>query len=261
MWFGRYATFSTTRSAAPDITAWSSPVDAAQSTGYTGVPVAEHHWYPFQIQTLRNVLGFYGLCDYAPPNSIYSTFDPGGLEPTLGRNGAITSWYVRTGAGPNGNFRVYELVHAKVPPGKYRCTAKSSYAIISPLGVGASLMSDHRSCFGIGNREANVGAPNEVRPFLDKTDVPEPLLRCGKPTHWPSTSVSVSHFIKNARPISICKVRVVSPITGNAVALTFSGWGTTLRGAREQRQWGHSAFPAAPVAFDTVAAVVTAPTP
>ncbi|MBA3845456.1 MAG: prepilin-type N-terminal cleavage/methylation domain-containing protein [Planctomycetes bacterium] len=233
MWLGRYAIFSTAEANALSF-GFNAPVSSAQSVGYSGAPAAAHHWYPFQIQRLRDALGFYGLCEYAPPNSIFATFDPRGPD-TMGRNGAVLNWFVKTQSGANGFFRHEErLNRARVPPGKYRCTTKGVYAVPNPSGSGKPLSEANRYAYMVGF-DAGSGNANEVSDFKNATDVAESLMRAGRPSHWPNATVSVSHFIKDARPISMCKVRVVSPVTGNAIALTFSGWGTTLRGARQQR--------------------------
>ena len=48
--------------------------------------------------------------------------------------------------------------------------------------------------------------------------------------------MSVGRFIKNAHHVAVAKISRFSPMTGELIELSWTGLGTTLRGARQQRQ-------------------------
>ena len=81
------------------------------------------------------------------------------------------------------------------------------------------------------------GGAGELRSFLGKVSFPEKIMG-QKPDHWPTVEVSVGRLIKNAHHVAIAKIRRVSALTGEAIELSWSGLGSTLRGARQQRQPG-----------------------
>ena len=51
-------------------------------------------------------------------------------------------------------------------------------------------------------------------------------------------TVGVARYIKSAKFANVARVRWTSPFTGNTAELSFTGVGTTLRGARMQRKPG-----------------------
>lgn len=68
----------------------------------------------------------------------------------------------------------------------------------------------------------------------------EPLLCDGSglhngPGHWPQVTVAVSRLVKNGQHIAVARVRRLDPYTGGVIELSWSGAGTSLRGARMQR--------------------------
>ena len=65
-----------------------------------------------------------------------------------------------------------------------------------------------------------------------------PLLGGPGPDHWPAVSIGVMRFLNNCRYVTLCKVRWISPITGQQAELSFTTLATSLRGARQQRAPG-----------------------
>lgn len=56
-----------------------------------------------------------------------------------------------------------------------------------------------------------------------------------RPAHWPGLAVEARRYVVWSSFIDLCQVEVTSPITGEMTRLSFWGVGTTLRGARQQR--------------------------
>jgi hypothetical protein len=75
--------------------------------------------------------------------------------------------------------------------------------------------------------------------FVKVTTIAAPLLGSA-PTSWPSVKVSVNRFIGNARCTTLFRLDLTNPLTGNVFELSFTGFGTTLRGARQQRYFDAS---------------------
>jgi len=69
---------------------------------------------------------------------------------------------------------------------------------------------------------------------MRNSSVPANLLAV-RPSHWPDVTVSTNRMIKNRRFIAMSKIRWLSPITSEVAEFSFAGFGTTLRGARQQR--------------------------
>lgn len=56
-----------------------------------------------------------------------------------------------------------------------------------------------------------------------------------KPIHWPGLRVETRRYVVWSSFIDLCQVEVRSPMSGETLRLSFWGVGTSLRGARQQR--------------------------
>lgn len=56
-----------------------------------------------------------------------------------------------------------------------------------------------------------------------------------RPMHWPGLRVEARRYAVWSGFIDLCQIEVQSPMTGETTRLSFWGVGTTLRGARQQR--------------------------
>ncbi|MBA3700768.1 MAG: prepilin-type N-terminal cleavage/methylation domain-containing protein [Planctomycetes bacterium] len=56
-----------------------------------------------------------------------------------------------------------------------------------------------------------------------------------RPAHWPGLAVETRRYVVWSSFIDLCQVEVTSPVSGETTRLSFWGVGTTLRGARQQR--------------------------
>ncbi|MBA3936014.1 MAG: prepilin-type N-terminal cleavage/methylation domain-containing protein [Planctomycetes bacterium] len=227
--FGRYAMFTNTKRTPGTADFHAFPVTFGPLGGDGKVA---HSWYGNQVQGLIDALGFYGLCEYMPANAIYELYRPDRSDGNdwFGTNpGGIPGWCNRPNGGDDW-FNNDDGVQLTAR-GKYRNTYMTAYAIANPdwSPTGAPL-SDNR-------RKHRVGYQNDanaMNTFNAMTSVPYRLL-ADRPATWPQVSVAVVRFIKNTRHVALCKVRWVSPLSGETVELSFAGFGTSLRGARQQR--------------------------
>lgn len=205
--------------------------------GDVGVPF---HWYFRQVSGLTAALGYYGLFEYLPANSLYVFYGPTNTfenekdyfyNDLKTNQGGISMWCIKPGGWGFNN----DDGGQQTSRGKYRNSYMSSYGILHPsMAATLDLWVEHRRWWGLGyNNDANGH-----REFNQRTakvnflmgDTPQT-----KPDHWPSVSVSVQRFVKNARHATICRVHMQHPLTGNDIELSFAGFGTSLRGARQQR--------------------------
>ncbi len=248
--FGRYAIFANTAStlAASDFgvisVANADPLQPATTYGY-GPTEPPRHWYYRQVSGLAHALGFYGLLEYLPANSMYVFYGPAGgavaanstpgdafKDDSITNLGGISQWCIH----PGGNHFNNGDGGQQTSRGKYRNTYATSYGFVDPSsspinGNQNALADESRRHWSLGY-DNNAGSQAD---FNLKTAVSNRLLTL-KPAHWPDVVTSVQRFIKNARHATISRVRWISPLTGDSAELSYASFGTTLRGARQQRR-------------------------
>ncbi len=108
-----------------------------------------------------------------------------------------------------------------------------SYAVVSPTNANARNPTTHRNKYDTGYRNVNAAGLRAFEDFQKASENKQVLL--DGPSHWPTADVTVQHYVKTGRFVNLCKVQLLSPITGATTELVFTGFGTTLRGARMQR--------------------------
>jgi hypothetical protein len=237
--FGRYSLFANrSTSLAPDKLATvrsQTGVDGAGAAIFTnftyGGPVqVPHSWHYAQISALEKSLGFYGLCDYLPANAVYAYYVPWDGNCNLG---GLPKWLV----DPGGSFNNGDGGQ-QTPRGKYRNSYQTSYGIIDPRSTNDAneLRNRHRRHYHLGynsNLDPTTGeSPQDG--FNRISAIPDDHL-ASRPQNWPGLNVSVQRFIKNTRFVNLARVSWTNPYTGQTSELSFTGFGTTLRGARQQR--------------------------
>ncbi len=256
--FGRYALFGYT--GAPDnLTPFTLMADtnaaapaapasppAAISVTYTGFPTdTVHHWYYNQAKALSKAMGYAAFCEYLPPNAIYTWYTDSSDQ------GLTAGGIDRLCVEPNTDFCNGDGGQVS-SRGIYRNTYATSYGYPNPRApndyqgaTGGIASASTLLWWYYKHYETDYGAykpdPNaswdgvrDLQWFVRHTSFPERLLDI-KPSQWPEMQVSVGRFIKNGRHVAIAKVRRVSPLTGELIELTWTGLGSTLRGARQQR--------------------------
>jgi hypothetical protein len=192
---------------------------------YSGAPATLHLWYARQLVGLSHALGFYGMCEYMPANTIFSTYCSylnGGSS-----TGGIPNIFHRSGTG----FVSGDMVG--LSQGLYSLSNNRSYGVTNPVGRtvnNSGLSNEYYSGY-----VSDFGSNTALQQFINITIPRSPLLQT-QPAHWSVVSVGVGHFIKSAKFVNIAKVRWQSPLSGSLSELTFTGVGSTLRGARMQRR-------------------------
>lgn len=249
---GRYAIFANTSKTAQTLAVYKLKTNlnhpdpaqrpTMQEVSYSGYPDDDiHSWYYNHLSGLVKAMGYAAFCDYLPANSIYTWYSNSGDRTTGGMEKlGVTPWYgLSNGDGGQRTSR-----------GIYRNTYSCSYGYINPrswdYGLTAtpplsgtpladrvlrqryyqSYESDYGATEGDGSKR--------LRWLLSHVNHPEQLLDA-RPANWPEIQVSVGRIIKNAHHVAVAKVRRFSPLNGELIELSWCGLGTTLRGARQQR--------------------------
>ncbi len=261
---GRYAIFANTNPSPQTLATYTlkpnrNDIDPAkrsniQEVTYSGYPAGRiHSWYSNQLSSLVRAMGYAAFCEYLPANSIYTWYSDVGDRTTGGIDMlGVVPWYGLTnGDGDQRNSR-----------GIYRNTYSTSYGFINPRSWdyaltaapplnGTPLTGNVLRQRYYQGYESDYGATENdgaarLRWLLSHVNFPEKLLD-SSPQGWPQVEVSVGRLIKNAHHVAVAKVRRYSPITGELIELSWTGLGSTLRGARQQRhqntgwaQWDNS---------------------
>ncbi len=254
---GRYAIFSNAHRT-PDI---GSPDTG--SFGAVTVPT-QRTWLASQTRGLNRALGYAGMFEYLPTNAVFCWYgeyrapppDPGGA-------GASYPWVPgASGQAPavpwgttNGGYDHEFVRQMRGGPGEeylrnpFFCMLSDwnnnnfpsldgvAFPIVPPNNAVTSSLSDtqmvhyHRWWFTL----QNVFAPASTT-YVPTSVLSQPLMPLS-PTAWPQVTVSVQRAFAGGL-VAASGVRWVSPVTGRSTEVTFSVYGTSLRGARQQRKKG-----------------------
>ncbi|HYE05996.1 MAG TPA: prepilin-type N-terminal cleavage/methylation domain-containing protein [Planctomycetota bacterium] len=209
--FGRYAIFADVRTPA---------MVGSQAYGAYG-PVQPRTWLASQVRGLDHALGHYGLLEYLPPNQVLAWYDaaPGADEPTL-QGGMSAQWATMNFWSDIPSFDPYAS-RSILPP----AAATDGWST-------AQLVDGHRRLYQTGWMTSWM--PGDMSEFLRRSLASRPLLPLA-PSAWPAVAIQVCRSARLYRFNTLCRVRWTSPITGESSDLAFSGFGTTLRGARQAR--------------------------
>jgi hypothetical protein len=107
-----------------------------------------------------------------------------------------------------------------------------------------------------GDTKRSIQAYSQMQRESQKTDnilhndeladplLGRPALLKNKPENWPTMEVHVLRMIYNGKFVNLNRVIMTDSITGKTIQLSFAAFGTTLRGARQQRAEGAQGTPA-----------------
>ncbi|MBA3936057.1 MAG: prepilin-type N-terminal cleavage/methylation domain-containing protein [Planctomycetes bacterium] len=202
--FGGYKRFST--------------VGPADATGRT------HTWLANQLDRLVSAFGYYGMADYLPAGTIYDY--AGGSFPVTG--GGMCSLLANTGGL---NFQNGDG-GADFAQSLYRATKNTAFAVY-PL-TAATPINATSAAYTRWNVGQNANQ-DSTRTFQLVTSSHDPVLEI-RPTTWPTMTVSTARTLAYNRFACVARVHWTSPLTGNTSELSFTCFGTSLRGARQQRR-------------------------
>ncbi|MBA3848134.1 MAG: hypothetical protein H0X45_16005, partial [Planctomycetes bacterium] len=209
--FGRYPIFADVRSPA---------AVGSQAYGAYGA-VQPRTWLSSQVRGLDHALGHYGLLEYLPANQVLAWYDaaPGSNEPTQ-QGGMCAQW-------PRMNF------WSDIP--SFDPYASRSILPPTPATSGwstAQLVDGHRRLYQTG--WMSNWQQGDMSAFLERSLTSTRLMPLA-PATWPAVAIQVCRSTRLYRFNTLCRVRWTSPITGESSDLAFSGFGTSLRGARQAR--------------------------
>jgi prepilin-type N-terminal cleavage/methylation domain-containing protein len=223
--YGRYAIFSNLN----------KNLYVKSPLGDYGTVAVDHTWLDNQLAGLRDALGYYGMIDYLPANTIYGFYqEHSDAGPSTNAGGISHEWVCPDYVWDGHSFSNQDGMTAHMRS-LYSLNYSSSYAIfpVTPATRTwdtATLIREHRAQKYTGYASSIAAMTS----FIDTTLTADPLL-ANRPPHWPEVTVSICRSIKVRRFNNLCKVTWRSPLTGDTAEIAFSGFGTTLRGARQQR--------------------------
>jgi hypothetical protein len=202
-----------------------------------------HNWQQRQLDGLNRSLGYYGLFDYMPANTglmIYgkdqSLANPSTVDLAVSREWCFTPSGGASAMGNDGraegiNFAQDRLVASWGP----------SFIIPSPNRSAAQIIAATYRWYSTGiaiDPSSNASSITGVKSLALDGDVRKDWLAesaVGKPAHWPSLAVNSLRFMRTGSFSNLNRITWVSPLTGKATEMSFTTFGTTLRGARQQR--------------------------
>lgn len=231
---------------------------------YSNYPTTNlHHWNYRLMRSMFKVLGYAGACEYLPPNAIYTWYTQNAGFTTYGGIDklCVAPWH----AGEDGGR--FPLCNGdgdqRTSRGIYRQTYSEAFGYFNPRSFDdygqaegsttntpsiARLREWHYQhysadygAYSDDNDPANFNGKDRLQWFMRHVNHPETIftprtdLTGNRPINWPDTFVSVGRYIKNARHVALAKVRQINSLTGEVIELSWTGLGTSLRGARQQR--------------------------
>jgi hypothetical protein len=227
MLLGRYGIFGNTQ---PPVLVTGAAIGIPGGIGTYGTVQVAHEWYYKQVWGLHNALGYYGYAEYLPQNTLFACHQdyqipvPGNPESGTNQDGMPLLLFKPGTSFDNGEGG------QEYPKGLWRLTMLTSYAVVSPTSANAGDPRAHRSRYTTGYHDN----PADFRRFLRETENGQRLL--DGPGHWAQADVTLQRFIKTGRFVNLCRVRLVDKVSGAITEVAYTGFGTTLRGARLQRR-------------------------
>jgi prepilin-type N-terminal cleavage/methylation domain-containing protein len=208
-----------------------------------------HRWQQRQLDGLKRSLGSYGVLEYLPPNAtmmLYSDRNPAALwsvSPewcyiSAGKDG----YYLGTDDRSEGvNFAqdvmlaTYGTVYAPANPYSAFTSANSVPTLRTVSD--ARDISNRRYGTGISlDVNSNDDTVKNIKDLMSQAEINRPWLDAtSAPMTWPTLNVSTLRHRRTGASVCLHRITWTSPLTGAQTEFTFTAFGTTLRGARQQR--------------------------
>lgn len=259
---GRYAIFDNAKTR-PQL---GDPNQIASSNGPTGTfgPIeSRHSWRANQLFFLRNALGYYGLAAYMPANTIYATYfssinNGSGWEdvdeamhigwsrfPQMPKSSQSGVEYVDSPSDILSTMRFYTVsCFARSPYGfnSSSNTADKSTAALSVEKMAGDGTNDYSSDW---NRGVAIGtglkSDYHAAGWINNSQLIQRLLPT-KSTKWPDLNLVSMRYLTNGHFVNTSIVRWTDNATAKVTEVAFNSFGTTLRGARQQRRYDPALF-------------------
>jgi prepilin-type N-terminal cleavage/methylation domain-containing protein len=208
----------------------------------TDPSLSPHHWQQRQMDGLLRSLGSYGMYDYIPANTGLMIYEKvlSGSERDQWK--VSPEWcspdggpYYRLASDGNLSFALDRMANT------WGTVFQVPNRSVAPADL--SRLSNRRYGTGIAiSASSNQNSANEIKQLLSDGEQLTPVLHdadangyANKPTHWPSLTVRNLRFIRTGAFINLNRIAWTNPLTGQGTELSFTCFGTTLRGARQQR--------------------------
>jgi prepilin-type N-terminal cleavage/methylation domain-containing protein len=210
---------------------------------------AEKRWRHRLVKEVNQHLGFLAMIDYAPANLLYSYLER--QDTWKDKKGWIagTGWECVAG-GSGGIGTMVSNAWAEDKPHDFVCLLTGTFfTIVVPSrqtdprykdpAVNRAMFQSWWNFYETGRTGPNSGWGGNDGYTVGGTKLTMLPLR---PATWSDVAVRVRHYAANARQFHSATIMSQSPVTGQVFKLFFTFTGTTLRGARIQRQldgtWG-----------------------
>jgi hypothetical protein len=239
-----------------------------------GMASPNHTWQCNMLESLKNGLGYYGVCEYVPANTIYGVNgDPGG-DNAFGTGDDIDNHLEPEWCDPQGNGGGIQWRFSdndggtQWPRGLYRNTRDATYPIVPaspytstqpPMDINDLVCQGFRGWATDRVSDAANTSPGNhgLQDLFSRTQIAIPAFPmvsvagsnaqiAQKPDYWPNLTVKVMHYVNNCRIVTMCRVDWTSAITGQSSEYNFAITSTSLRGARQMRNpnggWAQPGF-------------------
>jgi len=195
-----------------------------------------HQWLSIQMESLKNALGYYGMIEYLPANTIYAYNSFSGSQ-GVNMDGMSLEMSQSGGQFADGDGGT------QFPRGLYRDNKDVAYGIFpanpqimyQPINQAGAFNGGIQAALRQYFQTGQYTNYNNMLDFQNRTTTNTPLLASG-PFSWPGVSTSIERFVTYDRFAAVMRVKLTNAITGQHLEFNFSGFGTSLRGARQQRK-------------------------
>ncbi len=191
-------------------------------------PDPERRWLPERISTISRTLGWYGMIDYLPANSIFSYVGNDGKRPAEiclpGQGDPLTQ--------PYAYLPIWG--YASSPRGILYLTHGASFGVSTDPDLIARGVSAGGFCDYIGGTVVAWDPYWASTTWHTRGPVRRSLTPVS-PAHWPKAVVMLRRYVTWCRFVNLAQVALSDPVTGVTTRLQVTSLGTTLRGARQQR--------------------------
>ncbi len=256
---GRYAIFESPKAAPMLGDSGPNPAETivGTGTGPYGQIESRHSWRPATLYGLRHALGYYGFCEYLPANQILCAYgwarkDASGWadideafhagwsrfpsNPDSGQSGLRYAPFPTTLYHPTRNLSL--TLFARSPyafTSSQGTTTTASLPLASFAGSGGGWNGNYTRGLACGTgQNPDLAAAVYFEDWFDAACVTRALMRT-RPAEWPEVTLSIGRWVTSAHFYATAGARWVSPVSGAISELTVNGYGTSLRGARQQR--------------------------
>jgi len=217
-----------------------------------------HRWQQRQLDGLKRTLGSYGLFDYLPANTgllLYTTRHNANSAAAPDKWWAVApewcsvfggkdNFYLGTDWRSEGWNYAQDIMLATL--GTVYAPANPNKKYLRPNGDGdprplGELRDICNRRYGTGislDINYNDDTVRGIRDLLAQVEVAEPWLDHANgtaPETWPGLKVATLRHFRTGASVCLNRITWTNPLTGSETEFSFTAFGTTLRGARQQR--------------------------